>query len=103
MPRKLKQPTQQPADKPTKTRARTHKQGQGTRDKGSGSLDEIATINKSKIQNPKSKIVTPLTPEQSSLIADFRTRYAFPLDPFQEEAIGRLAIDESVMVAAPTG
>src|SRR5215218_7894094 len=40
---------------------------------------------------------------KSDLIAEFRARYPFPLDQFQEEAIAHLANDESVMVAAPTG
>ena len=43
----------------------------------------------------------PNDPDQ--LIAAFRARYPFTLDPFQEEAIGHLARGESVMVAAPTG
>ena len=34
---------------------------------------------------------------------EFRSRYPFQLDPFQEEAIIHLANDDSVMVAAPTG
>lgn len=37
------------------------------------------------------------------LLEQFRERYAFPLDDFQEEAIRALASGESVMVAAPTG
>ncbi len=37
------------------------------------------------------------------MVAEFRTRYPFPLDPFQEEAIAHLATGESAMVAAPTG
>jgi ATP-dependent RNA helicase HelY len=41
--------------------------------------------------------------EATQLLDDFRARYSFPLDPFQEEAIGHLAAGESVMVAAPTG
>ncbi|MDQ3706140.1 MAG: DEAD/DEAH box helicase [Chloroflexota bacterium] len=44
-----------------------------------------------------------LTPEAQQIVADFRGRYPFPLDPFQEEAIAHLAAGESVMVAAPTG
>ena len=44
-----------------------------------------------------------LNEEASALVADFRSRYSFPLDPFQEEAIAHLANGESVMVAAPTG
>jgi ATP-dependent RNA helicase HelY len=39
----------------------------------------------------------------SDLIAEFRARYVFPLDAFQEEAIAHLANDENIMVAAPTG
>lgn len=34
---------------------------------------------------------------------DFESSYAFPLDPFQMEAIGHLACGRSVLVAAPTG
>ncbi len=37
------------------------------------------------------------------LLREFRSRYSFLLDAFQEEAITHLASDESVMVAAPTG
>ncbi|MFB3820286.1 MAG: DEAD/DEAH box helicase, partial [Candidatus Methylomirabilales bacterium] len=33
----------------------------------------------------------------------FRRRYAFPLDPFQEEAIRLIQAGESVLVSAPTG
>ncbi len=36
-------------------------------------------------------------------IAAFVTRYPFPIDDFQLEAIAHLAADRSVMVAAPTG
>lgn len=42
-------------------------------------------------------------PQEADPIAEFRARYPFPLDPFQEEAIAHLATGESVMVAAPTG
>src|SRR3954454_1737790 len=45
----------------------------------------------------------PAVDEAADLIAEFRTRYPFPLDAFQEEAISRLALGESAMVAAPTG
>ncbi|MEI7553954.1 DEAD/DEAH box helicase [Candidatus Chlorohelix sp.] len=41
--------------------------------------------------------------ESEEMIAQFRKRYPFPLDPFQEEAIRALAVGESVMVTAPTG
>jgi len=41
--------------------------------------------------------------DREQLLAAFRARYPFALDDFQEEAIGRLADGESVMVAAPTG
>lgn len=41
--------------------------------------------------------------ESEEMIAQFRKRYPFPLDPFQEEAIQALAVGESVMVTAPTG
>ncbi len=43
------------------------------------------------------------SPEEEAMVAEFRTRYPFPLDPFQEEAIAHLATGESAMVAAPTG
>ncbi|MFN8472610.1 MAG: DEAD/DEAH box helicase [Anaerolineae bacterium] len=38
-----------------------------------------------------------------SAVQEFETRYPFPLDPFQREAIQYLAHDQSVFVAAPTG
>jgi ATP-dependent RNA helicase HelY len=44
-----------------------------------------------------------LAPEAQQLVEEFRGRYPFPLDPFQEEAIAHLAAGENVMVAAPTG
>lgn len=44
-----------------------------------------------------------LSSQASELLAEFRARYPFPLDDFQEEAIRRLATGESVMLAAPTG
>lgn len=47
--------------------------------------------------------VSALVGDTQQLIEDFRARYSFPLDEFQEEAIAALAADESVMVAAPTG
>ena len=37
------------------------------------------------------------------LVDSFRDRYSFPLDPFQEEAIGLIADGSSVIVSAPTG
>src|SRR2546421_12666402 len=36
-------------------------------------------------------------------IQAFGTRYAFPFDPFQVEAMNQLAQGQSVLVAAPTG
>jgi ATP-dependent RNA helicase HelY len=45
----------------------------------------------------------PLTPEAAEIIRQFRERYPFPLDDFQEQAMRVLASGESVMVAAPTG
>jgi ATP-dependent RNA helicase HelY len=50
---------------------------------------------------PMAEDFDPHDPAQ--LIAAFRARYPFPLDAFQEEAIGYLAANESVLVAAPTG
>jgi len=41
--------------------------------------------------------------ETEAGIAEFAARYAFPLDPFQVEAMVHLAQGQSVMVAAPTG
>lgn len=38
-----------------------------------------------------------------ALVEKFKARYPFELDEFQQQAIGVLAQDESVMVAAPTG
>jgi ATP-dependent RNA helicase HelY len=51
---------------------------------------------------PHSKNLEP-TEANHPEIAEFRARYPFKLDPFQEEAIAHLAEGESVMVAAPTG
>jgi ATP-dependent RNA helicase HelY len=47
--------------------------------------------------------VAPGLDEAAGLIDEFRARYPFALDPFQEEAVAHLATGESVMVAAPTG
>ncbi len=44
-----------------------------------------------------------LTAEDEALLESFRARYAFPLDPFQERALGHVLRDESVIVSAPTG
>ena len=41
--------------------------------------------------------------DNSTLVERFKARYNFPLDDFQQQAIGVLAQGESVMVAAPTG
>jgi ATP-dependent RNA helicase HelY len=43
------------------------------------------------------------TPEQAAAIEQFSALYPFPLDDFQQEAIGALVDGDSVMVAAPTG
>ncbi len=97
MPRK---PKQQTATQPNKARKRTPKQKPA-------STNDIISEPKPrtpKLKTQNSKLKTPdITPEQTALIEEFRSRYPFPLDPFQEEAIARLAMDESVMVAAPTG
>src|SRR5574338_345981 len=45
----------------------------------------------------------PRLDEAAALIEEFRTRYPFDLDPFQDEAIAHLSTGDSVMVAAPTG
>ncbi len=41
--------------------------------------------------------------DAQALVDSFRDRYPFPLDPFQEEAIGLIAEGSSVIVSAPTG
>lgn len=41
--------------------------------------------------------------DTQALVDSFRDRYPFPLDPFQEEAIGLIAEGSSVIVSAPTG
>jgi ATP-dependent RNA helicase HelY len=41
--------------------------------------------------------------EDRHLLESFRLRYPFPLDPFQEQAIGWIQRGESVIVSAPTG
>ncbi len=41
--------------------------------------------------------------EDRQLLESFRLRYPFPLDPFQEQAIGWIQRGESVIVSAPTG
>jgi ATP-dependent RNA helicase HelY len=43
------------------------------------------------------------SPLSSTALERFATRYPFPLDDFQREAIEALSADESVLVAAPTG
>ena len=45
----------------------------------------------------------PLSPSDLALLETFRQRYAFPLDPFQEEALRAILAGESVLVSAPTG
>src|SRR4051812_19545247 len=52
---------------------------------------------------PPAEVVQKQTEEEAAMIAEFRARYPFALDPFQEEAIAHLATGESAMVAAPTG
>src|SRR4029453_11349128 len=52
---------------------------------------------------PHSALRIPHSKEESAMVEEFRARYPFALDPFQEEAIAHLATGESVMVAAPTG
>jgi superfamily II RNA helicase len=44
-----------------------------------------------------------LPPAELSLLEAFRGRYPFVFDPFQEEAIGHIALGMSVIVSAPTG
>jgi ATP-dependent RNA helicase HelY len=44
-----------------------------------------------------------LPAEGAALLAAFRARYPFPLDPFQEEAIRHILEGASVIVSAPTG
>jgi len=56
-----------------------------------------------KARSPKRSDVRAQATENEEMVAEFRARYPFPLDPFQEEAISYLASGESAMVAAPTG
>ncbi|MHB8646243.1 MAG: DEAD/DEAH box helicase [Thermomicrobiales bacterium] len=51
---------------------------------------------------PRADLSADLHADDTAL-SSFRALYPFPLDPFQEEAIGLLRRGESVMVAAPTG
>src|SRR5579859_1041372 len=57
--------------------------------------------------NMEEQVVAPADTETQTEatddIATFVTRYPFPLDAFQLEAIAHLAQGQSVMVAAPTG
>src|SRR5437870_1455433 len=65
---------------------------------------EPAQLPGSEVQNSKLKTQNSKLPaEAEALLEEFRARYPFPLDPFQEEAIAYLAGGDSVMVAAPTG
>src|SRR5207249_8711144 len=65
---------------------------------------EPARLAAPKAQGPKPRVQTSKLPaEVEALVEEFRARYPFPLDPFQEEAIAYLAGGDSVMVAAPTG
>ncbi|MEO8285868.1 MAG: DEAD/DEAH box helicase [Chloroflexota bacterium] len=52
---------------------------------------------------PPAVVLPEHSEDEAAMIAEFRERYPFPLDPFQEEAIAYLASGESAMVAAPTG
>ncbi len=92
MPRKPKQPIPtKPPPAPKRTRPRKQR--------------EPETIQP--ITDPRPLILDPahsaLRTPHSALVEEFRHRYPFPLDPFQEEAIAHLDTGESVMVAAPTG
>src|SRR5689334_20311725 len=44
-----------------------------------------------------------VTVERMDAVERFRTRYSFPLDDFQIEAIRAIEVDQSVIVSAPTG
>ncbi|MDR1807764.1 MAG: DEAD/DEAH box helicase [Propionibacteriaceae bacterium] len=44
-----------------------------------------------------------MTPDQPDRLAEFRSRYAFPLDDYQVTACAALAAGSGVLVAAPTG
>jgi ATP-dependent RNA helicase HelY len=106
MPRKPKQPTDEP--KPTRGRksqsdTREHPpKAQRTRKPRPNGREHVHPITPTpSTQHPAPNIEH--TEEEAALIADFRARYPFPLDPFQEESIAHLATGESVMVAAPTG
>jgi superfamily II RNA helicase len=51
----------------------------------------------------KHACVPELCATDLALLEAFRSRYAFVLDPFQEEAIHHIAAGTSVIVSAPTG
>src|SRR6266540_498164 len=93
MPRKSKQtpPEAQGSAKPRRSRELP------TRAEQSSAPPAIEPV------NPQTKMQGPPTEEEAAMIAEFRARYPFALDPFQEEAIAHLATGESAMVAAPTG
>jgi superfamily II RNA helicase len=57
------------------------------------------------VNRPTSDTTAPerLGEEAERLLAAFRERYPFPLDPFQEQAIRHILRGESVIVSAPTG
>ncbi|MDQ6694224.1 MAG: DEAD/DEAH box helicase [Chloroflexota bacterium] len=58
---------------------------------------------KQPVANPEQPGEEPLSEEALRLADEFRARYPFPLDAFQEKSIARLSGGQSVMVAAPTG
>src|SRR6476646_7019541 len=90
MPRKHKQTTTKTA--PTSKPRRSRKPPEAT--------PQQPAIEPTNLQPA---IPIPQSEEEVAMIAEFRARYPFPLDPFQEEAIAHLVTGESAMVAAPTG
>jgi ATP-dependent RNA helicase HelY len=55
------------------------------------------------VTDPRPSALLPLQGEDEDFLQAFRERYAFPLDPFQEQAVRLIQAGESVLVSAPTG
>src|SRR5437016_1836161 len=114
MPRKSSQPTEQPGNKTSTSPKPGRKRAGPAQPPKSKVLQPKAQAPdqsrapalpvgvpsgppKSNISNPKSKFQN-LKSEAAGLLEEFRGRYPFPLDPFQEEAIAFLEAGDSVMV-----
>ena len=98
MPRKPKQPPNDPQPPPEPKRRRT------PRASPTPTLPEAPATRAPRLKTSQQPAASSQQhPVDQELIQEFRARYPFPLDPFQEEAIAHLAMGESAMVAAPTG